>query len=108
MLTNMEIFLVALAAVAGALGAGLLGWLDSGETFEWRKFTSTMLRAFFAGLVFAAANFAFKESIVPWDYITAIIGGVGIDVLGNRAAGAIASRKTTTPTTPTPSPAPTT
>jgi hypothetical protein len=97
MLTNLEILLLALAAIFGALGSGAIGWLDSGEVFDWRKYTSTMLRAIFAGLLFAFTNFALRETIIPWDYLAAILGGAGIDVFGNRLAGAVAARIKTTP-----------
>lgn len=97
MLTTLEILLVAIASIGGALISGALGWLDSGEPFIPRKFTSTLLRGLLAGLLFAAANFAFKETIIPWDYIGALLGGAGIDVLGNRMSGA---NKTVQPTTP--------
>ena len=95
MLTDLQIFLVAMASVGGALLAACLGWLDSGQSFDARKFTSSLLRAVFAGLVFAAANYALKDVLIPWDYIAAILGGAGIDVLGNRISGAIVNRSKT-------------
>jgi len=92
MLTDLQVFIVALASVAGALLAAVLGWLESGEAFNARKFTASLLRAFIAGLVFAIGSFVSLESIDFWTIISALLGGAGVDVLGNRAAGAVASR----------------
>lgn len=93
MLSNLEILLVSLLSVGGALFAAALGWLESGEPFVARKFTSSILRAIIAGIVFAVTSYAGLEEISPWSLFVAFLGGAGIDVFGNRIAGAIASRK---------------
>jgi len=109
MLTDLQTFLLSLAAVVGALFSAAAGWLDSGEPFVARKFTSSILRAFIAGVLFAASTFAGLDTIASgWVYLFAFLGGAGIDVLGNRGAGAIvAAIKTANAATgPTGSPPP--
>ena len=41
----MYIWYLVVAAFIGGIVAALLGWLDSGETFAARKFSSSVLRA---------------------------------------------------------------
>jgi hypothetical protein len=85
--------IVVLVAVGGAVFSAALGWLDSGESFVPRKFASSMLRAFIAGVVFAL-GYQTLPTIGFWDFILAFLGGAGIDVLGNRLSGAVAAHKT--------------
>jgi len=106
MLSTMQTLFVSAASILGALIAAALGWLDSGEPFSARKFTSSMLHAVFAGGV-TALRFSVFEALGPWDYLEAGLAGAGIDVLGNRIEGAISARKTsTTPPASQPLPAP--
>jgi len=108
MLTDLQTVLLTISALAGALFSAGAGWLDSGEPFVARKFTSSILRAFLSGALFAASTYAGLDTIASgWVYIFAFLGGAGIDVLGNRASGAIvAAVKTantsTSSTTPPP------
>lgn len=92
MLTDIQILLVAVLSIAGALFAATLGWLDSGEPFNARKYTSSILRAFIAGMVFAVTSYAGLETADIWSYFASFLGGAGVDVVGNRISGAIASR----------------
>lgn len=90
-MNDLSIALLTLASIAGTLLAALLGWLDSGEAFVGRKFTASILRAIVAGIV-TAVGFIFgstAETAGALDYILAVLAGAGIDVLGNRLAGAI-------------------
>ena len=91
MLTDLQTILLAVAGALGAIVAAALGWLESGEPFNARQFTSSLLRALVAGLLFAATKYVGVETITAWEYILAFIGGAGVDVLGNRAAGAVVS-----------------
>ncbi|MFW6125474.1 MAG: hypothetical protein ACOC58_00050 [Chloroflexota bacterium] len=84
----MDILLVALAAFGGGVVSAALGWLESGEPFEARKFASSALRAFLAGAGFAAA-YTFAGPVAMLDILTAFLAGAGVDVLGNRLAGSI-------------------
>ena len=90
-MTDINIFLLAFLSILGALFSAILGWLDSGEPFDTRKFTSSILRAVIAGIV-SALGFSTLETAGIWEYLTAFLAGAGIDVFGNRISGAIASR----------------
>jgi hypothetical protein len=85
----MSVIYVAGAAFIGAIASGLLGWLDSQERFEARKFTSTVVRALIAGVGFAAAYQYTNNSLTSLDLAVAFLGGSGVDVLGNRISGSI-------------------
>jgi hypothetical protein len=87
----VDILLVALAAFAGGLVSGTLGWLDSQEPFEARKFTSSALRAFVAGAAFAIA-YQFADGVTALDIAVAFLAGAGVDVLGKRASRSIGGR----------------
>jgi len=101
-MTDINILLLALLSILGALFSAALGWLDSGEPFVPRKFTASILRAIIAGVI-SALGFSTLETAGPWEYLLAFLSGAGIDVFGNRISGAIASRNKA----PTPTPSPT-
>jgi len=86
----MEIIWIGLAAFVGGILAALLGWLESQAPFNPRKFGSSAVRAFIAGIGLAAV-YEYKEFLTPLDLLVAFLGGAGVDVIGNRAAGAISS-----------------
>lgn len=104
----MSTLLLALAAVLGALFSAALGWLDSGEPFNGRKFMSSILRAIVAGLITAGGFITTgAEVVLLWDYFVAFLVGAGIDVFGHRLAGAVTSTSKTATPAPTPTPSPT-
>jgi len=82
----MDRFYIALAALAGGLVAALLGWLESAEPFNSRKFGGSAIRALIAGIVFAV-GYQLSETVSLLDLFYAFLGGAGVDVLGNRVAG---------------------
>ena len=84
----MNVIYVAVAAFIGGIAASLLGWCDSGEPFAPRKFAASLIRALVAGVGFAVA-YSYTNSLSPIDLGIAFVGGSGVDVLGNRVAGAI-------------------
>ena len=84
----MGILYVALAAFGGGIVAATLGWLDSGDFFEGRKFASSVIRALVAGIVFAVGYTLVGTVSIP-DIAIAFVAGAGVDVLGNRFAGSI-------------------
>jgi len=90
---DIQIVMLALASVLGAVGMAVAGWLDSGEAFNARKFSSSLLRAGIAGIV-SAVGFSTTENPMLWDYLVAGLAGAGIDAAGNRISGAIAARST--------------
>jgi hypothetical protein len=79
---------IALAAGAGSLSAGMLGWLDTGGTFDWRKFASNVIRAITAGMTYALGQ-KLSEYTGATLYFYAFLGGAGIDIILNRAQGSL-------------------
>ena len=84
----MGILYVALAAFGGGIASAVMGWLDSGEVFEGRKFSSSVIRALVAGGVFAI-GYTLVGGVTILDIFIAFVAGAGVDVLGNRVAGSI-------------------
>lgn len=84
----MNIIYVAVAAFLGGIVASLLGWFDSTEPFNVRKFGASLVRALVAGIGFAAA-YQYMNGLTPFDLAIAFLGGSGVDVLGNRISGSI-------------------
>lgn len=84
----MNVISIGVSAFIGGIVAALLGWLDSGETFNIRKFSASIVRALIAGVIFAV-GYSYANSLSPIDIGIAFVGGSGIDVLGHRISGAI-------------------
>jgi len=82
-----QIILIALT-VAGAVFVAVLGWVESGESFDTRKFGASVGRAIFAGFT-SALIFQGTESPTIFTYLSALLIGAGIDVTGHRLAGAL-------------------
>ena len=83
------IVLLVFLSVLGAILAAVLGWAESGEDFDPRKFLSSVGRAVLAGLLSAL----FFQDIAPqdvtiWICIAAFLMGAGVDVIGHRAVRA--------------------
>ncbi len=81
----MDRFYIALVALLGGLAAAFLGWMESGETFDPRKFGGSAIRALVAAVIFAV-GYHFANHVSVLDLFYAFLGGAGVDVLGNRAA----------------------
>ena len=84
---NPQIILI-LLTISGALFVAVLGWIESGETFNPRKFASSIGRAVIGGLL-SALIFQGVENPDIWTYVSALLIGAGIDVTGHRLSGAI-------------------
>jgi hypothetical protein len=82
----MERLYIALAALLGGLAAASLGWLESSEPFDRRKFGGSIICALIAGVVFAA-GYHLSSPMRILDLFYAFLGGAGVDVIGNRIAG---------------------
>ncbi len=85
----MDPIVIGVAAFLGGVISAVLGWLDSGEAFNARKFTSSALRALVAGLIFAAGYEYAGGQITIIDIFIALIAGAGFESGGNRIVGAI-------------------
>ena len=82
----MDRFYISMAALLGGLVAALLGWLESSEPFDSRKFGGSAIRALIAGILFAV-GYQLSGTLGLLDLFYAFLGGAGVDVLGNRVAG---------------------
>jgi hypothetical protein len=82
----MDRLYIALIGLSGGLAAALLGWLESGEPFNPRKFGGSVIRALVAGVIFAV-GYHIADSVSILDLLYAFLGGAGVDVIGNRIAG---------------------
>jgi len=92
MLTNIQVIGIVVASVIGAIGTGLLGFLESDEPFNIRKFASNIIRGGIGG-AFSAFGFSTVETVNPWTYLAAFLIGAGFDVYGKRGAGVILGKK---------------
>ena len=82
----MDRLYISIAAVLGGLAVALLGWLDSNEPFDVRKFGGSVIRALIAGVIFAV-GYEMSDSAGWRDLFYAFLAGAGVDVIGNRIAG---------------------
>lgn len=82
----MDKVYIALAALFGGIIAALLGWLESKEPFEGRKFGGSIVRSLIAGVVLALGSSLAGPVDMP-ALLYAFLGGAGVDVIGNRLAG---------------------
>lgn len=84
----METFYVPLAAGVGAVVAGILGWLETGEAFSSKKYLPTILRAAVAAMAGAVA--APIVGPIGWTVIGgAFMAGIGVDAGLKRLVGTI-------------------
>lgn len=84
----MNVLWISVAAFLGGIASGTLGYLDSGEAFQLRKFMASVVRALIAAVIFAI-SYTYNNHVTPIDFGIAFIAGAGVDVLGNRVSGAI-------------------
>ena len=84
----MNIIFIGISAFVGGIVVALLGWLDSGEAFEIRKFSASIVRALIAGVGIAAA-YSYANSITTLDIVISFLAGAGFDAGINRISGAI-------------------
>ncbi len=88
----MEIALIALSATFGGIAVALLGWLDSHEPFDSRKFGASIIRSLVAGIIFAI-SYEFRETVSIVDFFLAFLGGAGVDALGKRISASAGNAK---------------
>jgi len=87
----MNALYVAAAAFLGAVVVSLLGWTETTEPFDLRKFASSMIRGIIGAIGIAVA-FDYAGSAGPLGYPIAFLAGAGVDAGGKRVAAAIAAR----------------
>ena len=99
-MTEIEILILFIATILGAITTSGLGWLDSGTHFNARKFIPGLIRGIIAAiLVFIAQYTGFIGDVTLFTYLGAYLAGGGFDVLGNRLAGIAKAANTSTPPT---------
>jgi hypothetical protein len=96
----MYIWYLVIAAFFGGIISALLGWLDSGEPFAARKFSSSVLRALLAAAVFAIGYTVTPVLAGVFGIIAAFLAGAGVDVIGNRLAGSVKASQSGTTSPP--------
>jgi hypothetical protein len=87
-MTDLTVFLVALAAAAGSLAAGLLGWMDNGGSWSWRKFGSNLIRSITSGMTVALGQ-EITRYTGTYLYFAAFIMGMGLDTILNRTQSSL-------------------
>lgn len=75
-------------SIGGGVASAVLGWMESGELFDSRKFGASLIRAVLGSAV-AALAFQGIESVDVFVYVTAFLTGAGLDVIGKRAQAAL-------------------
>jgi len=88
---DLTLTICLLVAVAGTIFAAVLGWLDSGETFNGRKFASSVLHAVISGIMIVV-GYSFRTTVDWFDFLLIFSAGAGVDVILNRATGMIAQK----------------
>ena len=90
---QVQVVIVLTVTMFGAAFSGWLGWLESGEPFEERKFLATLLR----GLLMALVEFVGLSSLLPGMQLTVItlvsafLIGAGFDVVLKRGQAVLES-----------------
>lgn len=83
---------VILAAVAGGFFTSMSGYLGSGESWDWKKFGSSMIAMFVAAITMAVTlDFAGVTDPVM-AYVLAFLAGAGIEVGTHRLAKAVVTK----------------
>ncbi len=85
---DITIILIALAAFAGGLATSVLGWTEQGTPWDWKKFSRSAIRSFVGAIVIAVAT-GLSGPVTPILYLLAFLAGGGVEVGGNRVAGAL-------------------
>ena len=80
---------ISLATFGGGLLSAVMGWIDSGEPFNLRKFGKSVVVSILAGIGVAIASQTAEPTMK--NVLEAVIIGAGSDVLANRGLGAYKS-----------------
>lgn len=80
----MDKFLLVLVATFGGVLVSILGWLDSKEPFDAKKFAASFIRALFAGCAWALGYTIASGTLSVTDLIIALLSGTTFDTVVNR------------------------
>ncbi len=92
-MTDIELLLLLIATIFGAVLSAVLGWTESGNAFDAKKFLPSIIRASIAAAVVSVGiNYA-DIPITLMIYIGAFLTGLGIDAGGNRLSGTLRTKE---------------
>lgn len=109
MVSGIEGLLLVVSAIIGSLVAAGLGWSESKEPFDVKKFVSSLIRGGIGGLFFAGVGYVGDAvgatvAVSWWDYVIVAFGAGGFDIMLKRGQGTISPGSTggsSTTSTPT-------
>ncbi|MDD5060877.1 MAG: hypothetical protein PHN44_01155 [Candidatus Marinimicrobia bacterium] len=83
----MDKFLIILAAFVGGFISALLGYFDSGEPFDVKKFGKSVIVCLVNAIIWAVKSYVASGDLAT-DMAMAFSSSITLDVLYNRATGA--------------------
>lgn len=102
MIADLQIALLVVAGIVGTLVSIALGWSESTEPFDIKKFISSFIRGAIAAVIYVVGAYALSTDVTAWDYIIVAIFSAGFDVLVKRGQGAVATKQAQAIPKPTP------
>ncbi|MBA7627054.1 hypothetical protein ES703_34515 [subsurface metagenome] len=93
-MTEIQLILLLIAAILGAIVSSLLGWAESNEAFNARKFMPSIVRAAIAAVaVFLTVTYIDIGAVTLVTYVAVFLSGMGIDAGGNRISGTLRTKE---------------
>ncbi|MBA7638155.1 hypothetical protein ES703_45808 [subsurface metagenome] len=93
-MTDIELLLMLIAVIFGAITSAGLGWAESGAAFNARKFVPSLVRAAIAAvLVLVGTRYIEIETATLLIYVLVFFAGMGIDAGGNRLSGTLRTKE---------------
>jgi uncharacterized membrane protein len=88
-MNEIELLIVFIVTILGAVTTSGLGWADSGTPFNLRKFVPGVIRGIIAAIIvfIPAATGYLGMNLGLVVVLGAFIAGMAVDVTGNRIAG---------------------
>jgi hypothetical protein len=87
---NQDLIVLIAFTFLGALGNGLLGFWDSHEPWDTRKFMGTVWRAITAAAISTSANQFLNLEGAIW--LFGLLAGIAVDGVGNRLQGGVSAK----------------
>lgn len=92
MVTEIQVVFLIVAGIIGTLLSIGLGWTESTEPFDVKKFISSLIRGSIGIVIYILGAYALAPSVGVWDYVEIAIFAAGFDALIKRGQGAVQSR----------------
>ena len=93
MIGMVEVALLILSGFVGTLIAIALGWSESQEPFDAKKFISSLIRGTIGIVIYIIGAYAMLPQITIWDYVAVALFAAGFDAVVKRGQGARRSSK---------------